>query len=621
MEQTHGVSDGNINISDVIEVIQTDPGFVDCQGEEQSTFMMYSGGGVENVGMGSAGSGGNRRQPYVNIIEQPASKALRFRYECEGRSAGSIPGVNSTPENKTFPKIQVENHTGRAIVVVSCVTKDPPYRPHPHNLVGKESCDKGICTLQIPPESMTVTFSNLGIQCVKKKDIEEALKVREEIRVDPFRTGFSHRTQPTGIDLNAVRLCFQVFLESTKKGKFSVALQPVVSDPIYDKKAMSDLVICKLSDCCCTVAGGKEIILLCEKVAKEDIKVRFFEERDGQVLWEGFADFQPMNVHKQVAITFRTPRYRTLEVDHPVKVFIQLLRPTDGATSEPLAFEFLPLDSDTTLKRKRKYTNESNVNLLRHFQAEAERHGAVQYQAVGCGLNKIKIEPADHGLSPFPVESGTSKHPYPKDDRTPLLQPSTSMLTYRQPISPGRTPSPMIYPQTTGATGYNIQLPHIHQQLQQQPYGEPPMFQQLYMHHPQDKVDQMNTEHPGSNFPQPGISGIQNPVENIREGMEASNISNMDSQQSAPPVWSELPDLDNLFSVNLAQNLSSNLPLPHNWDSQVANERMVETETATYNDGNENSVMNSFERLTTATTMQGIRQLNEIFNPTRDNNG
>lgn len=45
--------------------------------------------------------------PYVKIVEQPASKALRFRYECEGRSAGSIPGVSSTPENKTFPSIQV----------------------------------------------------------------------------------------------------------------------------------------------------------------------------------------------------------------------------------------------------------------------------------------------------------------------------------------------------------------------------------------------------------------------------------------------------------------------------------------------------------------------------------
>lgn len=46
-------------------------------------------------------------QPYIQIIEQPASKALRFRYECEGRSAGSIPGVNSTPENKTYPTIKV----------------------------------------------------------------------------------------------------------------------------------------------------------------------------------------------------------------------------------------------------------------------------------------------------------------------------------------------------------------------------------------------------------------------------------------------------------------------------------------------------------------------------------
>jgi len=64
----------------------------------------------------------------VRIIEQPASKALRFRYECEGRSAGSIPGVNSTPENKTYPTIQVIGYQGRAVVVVSCVTKDQPYR-------------------------------------------------------------------------------------------------------------------------------------------------------------------------------------------------------------------------------------------------------------------------------------------------------------------------------------------------------------------------------------------------------------------------------------------------------------------------------------------------------------
>lgn len=65
---------------------------------------------------------------YVKITEQPAPKALRFRYECEGRSAGSIPGAQSTTDNKTYPSIQVVNYRGRAVVVVSCVTKEQPYR-------------------------------------------------------------------------------------------------------------------------------------------------------------------------------------------------------------------------------------------------------------------------------------------------------------------------------------------------------------------------------------------------------------------------------------------------------------------------------------------------------------
>lgn len=65
---------------------------------------------------------------YVQITEQPAPKALRFRYECEGRSAGSIPGASSTPDNKTYPSIQIVNYRGPAVVVVSCVTKDKPYR-------------------------------------------------------------------------------------------------------------------------------------------------------------------------------------------------------------------------------------------------------------------------------------------------------------------------------------------------------------------------------------------------------------------------------------------------------------------------------------------------------------
>lgn len=77
----------------------------------------------------------------------------------------------------------------------------------------------------------------------------------------------------------------------------------------------------------------------------EDIQLHFFEERDGNIMWEGFGDFQPTHVHKQVAISFRTPRYKSLDVDSPIKVNIQLRRPSDGATSEALPFEYLPLDS------------------------------------------------------------------------------------------------------------------------------------------------------------------------------------------------------------------------------------------------------------------------------------
>ena len=83
---------------------------------------------------------------------------------------------------------QVVGYRGRAVVVVSCVTSEQPYRPHPHSLVGKEGCKKGVCTLEIPTDTMTISFPSLGVQCVKKKEIEEALNLRQEIRVDPFQS-------------------------------------------------------------------------------------------------------------------------------------------------------------------------------------------------------------------------------------------------------------------------------------------------------------------------------------------------------------------------------------------------------------------------------------------------
>ncbi|GJQ77541.1 hypothetical protein Trydic_g20930 [Trypoxylus dichotomus] len=381
-----GVPNDDIDISDVIEVIETDPAYSNQPHEEESK--MYNG--VDQ----------HHARPRCVIVEQPAQKQLRFRYPCEGRSAGSIPGVGSTPENKTYPTIKITGYKGKAIVVVSCVTKDEPYRPHPHHLVGREGCKKGVCTVQVPEDTMTVSFQNLGIQCVKKKDIEEALKTREEIRVDPFRTGFSHRNQPTSIDLNAVRLCFQVFLQGEQRGRYT-DLPPVVSTPIYDKKAMCDLVIVKLSDCVCPVDGGnKDLILLCEKVAKEDIQIRFFEEKNNEVVWEGYGEFQPNQVHKQTAIAFRPPKYKTLDVIEPVKMFIQLRRPSDNATSAPLAFQMVSLGRPSIwslrpITKKRNYDIFSEI-LAKDTQFPSKRTTALlqdlSKQATSKPNNVVSVE-------------------------------------------------------------------------------------------------------------------------------------------------------------------------------------------------------------------------------------
>lgn len=58
-------------------------------------------------------------------------------------------------------------------------------RPHPYSLVGSD-CDQGVCRTEFSNETMTKTFSNLGIQCELKANFNEALKQRAAIGVDPF---------------------------------------------------------------------------------------------------------------------------------------------------------------------------------------------------------------------------------------------------------------------------------------------------------------------------------------------------------------------------------------------------------------------------------------------------
>lgn len=46
----------------------------------------------------------------------------------------------------------------------------------------------------------------------------------------------------------------------------------------------------------------------------DDIEIVFQHEEEGRLLWEGLGEFSATDVHKQVAISFRTPTYKVLNV-------------------------------------------------------------------------------------------------------------------------------------------------------------------------------------------------------------------------------------------------------------------------------------------------------------------
>ncbi|KAG7274233.1 hypothetical protein CRUP_007670, partial [Coryphaenoides rupestris] len=63
--------------------------------------------------------------PEIQIFEQPKQRGMRFRYKCEGK------------------------------VRVSLVTKNEPYRPHPHDLVGRD-CKDGYYEAEFGPERRVI---------------------------------------------------------------------------------------------------------------------------------------------------------------------------------------------------------------------------------------------------------------------------------------------------------------------------------------------------------------------------------------------------------------------------------------------------------------------------------
>ncbi|XP_041050315.1 nuclear factor NF-kappa-B p105 subunit-like [Carcharodon carcharias] len=145
------------------------------------------------------------------------------------------------------------------------------------------------------------------------------------------------------MDLSVVRLMFTPYLPGSD-GKFTRRLSSVISDPIYDSKApnASSLRIVRMAKTAGSVMGGDEVFLLCDKVQKDDIQVRFYQEDESGHIWESFGKFGAADVHRQFAIVFKTPKYFDIHIAKPVSVFVQLRRRSDGETSQPKPFIYYP---------------------------------------------------------------------------------------------------------------------------------------------------------------------------------------------------------------------------------------------------------------------------------------
>uniref|UniRef100_A0A8C9W014 Nuclear factor kappa B subunit 1 n=1 Tax=Scleropages formosus TaxID=113540 RepID=A0A8C9W014_SCLFO len=303
--------------------------------------------------------------PYLQIVEQPKQRGFRFRYGCEGPSHGGLPGASSERNRRSYPQVKICNYQGPARVVVQLVTSSAEPHFHAHSLVGKQ-CEKGVCIADLPPKDTSISFPNLGILHVTKKNVSKTL---EERMTEAFRMGYNYGVaihpeidclqgevqqqkslissaavnQAKEMDLSVVRLMFTAFLPDSDGG-YSRRLDPVISEPIYDSKApnASNLKIVRMDRTAGCVTGGEEVYLLCDKVQKDDIQVRFYEEDDTGQVWEAYGDFSPTDVHRQFAIVFKTPKYRNLNLQKPISVFVQLKRKSDNETSEPKPFTYHP---------------------------------------------------------------------------------------------------------------------------------------------------------------------------------------------------------------------------------------------------------------------------------------
>ncbi|XP_074089931.1 nuclear factor NF-kappa-B p100 subunit isoform X2 [Macrotis lagotis] len=345
--------------------------------------------------------------PYLVIVEQPKQRGFRFRYGCEGPSHGGLPGASSEKGRKTYPTVKICNYVGLAKIEVDLVTHSDPPRAHAHSLVGKQCTELGVCVVSVGPKDMTAQFNNLGVLHVTKKNMMEIMIQKlqnQRLRFKPQGLTEAERREleqeakelKKVMDLSIVRLRFSAFLRASD-GSFSLPLPPVISQPIHDSKSpgASNLKISRMDKTAGSVRGGDEVYLLCDKVQKDDIEVRFYEDDENG--WQAFGDFSPTDVHKQYAIVFRTPPYHKMKIERPVTVFLQLKRKRGGDVSDSKQFTYYPMVEDKEeVQRKRRKA----LPAFSHHFGDGSHMGGAGGGSAGYGNGG-----GGGGLSFFPTSS------------------------------------------------------------------------------------------------------------------------------------------------------------------------------------------------------------------------
>ncbi|XP_035458245.2 nuclear factor NF-kappa-B p110 subunit-like isoform X2 [Spodoptera frugiperda] len=290
--------------------------------------------------------------PFLTIPVQP-EKFKRFRYEDELTSSTVLQGATAADGDDeghtTFPTLMISNVPvqDKALITVSTVTANEPFRAHPNGLMGRD-CHSYVYSKDVPlrPGNNTVVFDDLRIIRVKSVDYKNALRIREVQKIDPFQQGFKHELTKD-FRLTELRLCFQVKLRRCKK-----VLEPIVSTPIYNTRRSTKPQIHHYSPGSGSARGGTKIIILCTVVKEETEVVFYTKPTENEPAWERHA--MGLKVHGTQSLYCFAPPYRDTDIKENVTVYFELRRKSDGTRSSPEKFHYLPYDTDEEVINRKK---------------------------------------------------------------------------------------------------------------------------------------------------------------------------------------------------------------------------------------------------------------------------